>query len=116
MTPHVGFESIAILEYDSQEGGSHGGVVGAELGPTVVGKEYMRSWSDWSEHSGWIGIGGREFSAAGKKFGSSIKPGTFDGGGFGNWMDGQLSVGFYLGAGAGGAGGYVSVSWSGCKP
>ena len=116
LAPKVSVESIALVEYDSKEGGSHGGVLGLEVGPTVTGVESLRTWNDWQAHTGPILIGGEEFSAAGSKFGKNIKPGTFDAGGFANWMDGQLSVGGYLGGKVFGGGGYLSLSWSGCKP
>jgi len=115
LAPHVGVESIALVEYDSKEGGSHGGVLGLELGPTVTGVESLRTWNDWQSHTGPILIGGGEFSAASKTFGKNVQPGTFDAGGFANWMDGQLSVGGYLGGKIFGGGGYLSLSWNGCK-
>ena len=108
-------ESIRLVEYDTKDGGSHGGVLGLELGPTVTGVESLRTWKDWQSHTGPIFIGGKEFPAASSKFGKNIKPGTVDGGGFANWMDGQLSVGGYVGGKVFGGGGYFSLSWSGCK-
>lgn len=115
MAPEVGIESIGLVEYDSKEGGAHGGVLGLELGPVVVGVESLRTWNDWTSHTGPILIGGDEFSAASKMFGKNVKTGTLDAGGFASWMNGEFSVGGYLGAGIFGGGGYLSASWSGCN-
>ena len=116
VAPDVGLESIALVEYDTKGGGAHGGVLGAEFGPAVVGVESLRTWNDWQSHTGPILIGGDEFSAASRMFGKTIAPGTFDAGGFAGWMNGQLSIGGYLGGKVFGGGGYFSLSWSGCKP
>ncbi len=62
VAPDVGLESIALVEYDTKGGGAHGGVLGAEFGPAVVGVESLRTWNDWQSHTGPILIGGDEFS------------------------------------------------------
>ncbi|MBI1738112.1 MAG: RHS repeat-associated core domain-containing protein [Acidobacteria bacterium] len=116
VAPHVEVESLAIVEYDTEEGGAHGGVLALEVGPAVVGVESLRTWNDWKSHTGPIVIGGAEFSAASKKFGKSVKGGTFDAGGFANWMDGQLSLGGFVGGKVFGGGGFVSLSWRSCGP
>jgi RHS repeat-associated protein len=116
LAPHVGIESVGLVAYDSEEGGAHGGILGLESGPTVTGVESLRTWNDWQTHTGAIVLGGGKFSAASKKFGKNVKTGTLDAGGFANWTGGQLSVGGYLGGKIFGGGGYLSLSWSGCKP
>ncbi len=60
----------------------------------------MRTWKDWQAHAGPIG--------------RLIQGGTLDAGGFANWMDGQLSIGGYVGGHVYGGGGYASLSWNGC--
>jgi hypothetical protein len=40
LAPKVSIESIGLVEYDSKQGGSHGGVLGLEVGPTVTGVEF----------------------------------------------------------------------------
>lgn len=115
MIKEWGLESLGIIEYDSKEGGAHGGVFGLEIGPVVLGVESLRTWNDWKSHTGPIVIGGGEFSAASKISGKNVKAGTLELGGFANVMGEELSVGGYLGAGIFGGGGYLSVSSTGCK-
>ena len=74
-----GLESLGIIEYDSKEGGAHGGVFGLEIGPVVLGVESLRTWNDWKSHTGPIVIGGGEFSAASKISGKNVKAGTLVG-------------------------------------
>ena len=112
----VQLETIGLVEYDSREGGSHGGVVGLEFFKLfTVGVESLRTWNDGQAHTGPIAIGGLDFSAAGKKFGKTIKPGTFDAGGFLSWTNSQLSVGVYVGGKIFGGGGYANLSGRGCS-
>jgi len=74
----------------------------------------MRTWKDWQAHTGPIGIMGGEFPVQSQRFGRLIQGGTLDAGGFANWMDGQLSIGGYVGGHVYGGGGYASLSWNGC--
>jgi hypothetical protein len=111
-----GLESVGLVEWDTKEGGAHGGILGVEYGPAVLGIESMRTWRDWKVHTGPILIGGDEFSAAGKVFGKKLNAGTLDGGGFASYADGQLSLGGYLRGHVFGGGGYINLSWNGCKP
>lgn len=109
------FELLGVVGYDSKEGGAHGGILAAGAGPLVVGVESMRTWSDWKQHTGPIGLlggstpttGTGPFNIAGKDYG-----------GFAQYQNGQLSVGGYGGGSAAsgraaGVGGYVTVSLTG---
>jgi hypothetical protein len=96
-------EALALLQYDTKTGGSHGGLVGGGVGPATVGFESMRNWSDWSVTNSMIGLGG---SHGGKvDLGGLIEP-TSNG----------VTVGGYAGAGSFGGGGYITVSTGPCKP
>jgi|GEM_PF-3200168 len=112
-------EILGVIEYDSKLGGSHGGIFAAGAGNRVYGVDASRTWSDWQEHDGLIALGGGEFSAASSKFGKKLNVDTLDYGGLAVF-DGDLNVGGYAGLSLGsgrtfGGGGYVTLSWGGCK-
>jgi hypothetical protein len=103
---------LALVEYDSQQGGAHGGLVGGGVGPYTVGFESMRSWRDWQSTTTPIGLGGSEFENNTPI--GPIRPGTIDLGGFAQPAGNKLSIGAYGGAGAAGAGGYLTLGLGGC--
>ena len=96
-------ELLALVQYDTKTGGSHGGLVGGGLGPATVGFESMRNWRDWSVTNSMIGLGG---SHVGKvDVGGLIVPSS-----------NGVTVGGYAGGGSFGGGGYVTISPGPCKP
>jgi hypothetical protein len=50
-------EILGLVEYDSRDGGAHGGLFGGGVGPFTVGPEGMRHWRGWREEWSVIGIG-----------------------------------------------------------
>ncbi len=112
-------ESLAVIAYDSKEGGSHGGILAGGIGHYTGGIESVRTWSDWQEHTSPIGFVGGASSLTPTSVGP-LKVNEANYGGLFQYQNGQLSVGGYLGGanketgrGAGG-GGYITLSWSGC--
>jgi RHS repeat-associated protein len=101
-------EVLALVNYDSADGGSHGGLVAGGLGGVLWGREWMRNWNDWSQHSSPIGLAGRETKSAGN---SLIKPGTEMGAGalYQPHGDGSQSLGLWGSIKAGGVGAYVTT-------
>jgi RHS repeat-associated protein len=99
----VHMEALALLQYDSKTGGSHGGLVGAGAGSFTVGFESMRNWSDWSVTNSVVGLGGSHI-------------GEVDLGGIAEPTTGGITLGGYAGVGSYGGGGYVTLSAGECKP
>jgi hypothetical protein len=113
-------EILALVQYDSESGGSHGGLIGGGAEKFTFGGEFMRTWSDWEEHRAPIALGGPSFPGASRFFGKSVNVQSRDVGGIATYEDGKLNLGLYGGATfgskrMGGAGGYVSLSWNGCN-
>jgi hypothetical protein len=81
-------------------------------GPYTVGFESMRSWRDWQSTTTPIGLGGSEFENNTPI--GPIRPGTINLGGFAQPAGNKLSIGAYGGAGAVGAGGYLTLGLGGC--
>ena len=93
-------EAVALLQYDSRTGGSHGGLVGVGAGPFTLALETMRNWRDWSASNGITGLGGGHI---GKFELGALAQSTQDG----------LVLGGYAGIGVGGGGGYLTISVGG---
>jgi hypothetical protein len=88
-----------LIQYDTENGGSHGGIVAGGTSSVSYGFESMRTWSDWQAHTGPIAIGGRT-SLRGHT-GLVMQP-----------DNGNLTVGAFLGRGTdlpGGLGGFVTI-------
>ena len=110
-------EVLAFVSYDSQLGGSHGGILAGKLGPWSGGFEFIRTWSDWKETKAPVvflnGVSQLPVPTG------PLKMTSKDYGGVLELEDGQLQVGGYAGgtfAGrAGGLGFYLSLALlSGC--
>jgi hypothetical protein len=89
-----------------------------QYGPVAVGRELSRSWNDWQEHWTYLGFLSGEKGPIGSGP-MRIKKSEW-GGVFQPNPDGSISVGGYLGANIGvgrdvGTGGYMNLSWNGCK-
>jgi hypothetical protein len=113
-------EGLGVVAYDSQTGGEHGGILAAEAGHYAGGVESVRTWSDWQEHTSFIGFANGEQSITPKKLG----PMTMDKANYGGlfqWQNGQLVFGGYLGGANSttgrflGGGAYFAVGFGGCK-
>ena len=109
---------LAVISYDSLEGGAHGVIGEVGYGPVAVGRELSRSWNDWQEHWTYLGFLSGEKGPIGSGP-MRIKKSEW-GGVFQPNPDGSISVGGYLGANIGvgrdvGTGGYMNLSWNGCK-
>lgn len=112
-------EAVAVVGWDSKEGGAHGVVIAGGIGPLSGGYEFSRTWSDWKEHRTPIvfvggdkhihGIGGKKFDGQGQ-YGAL---GQYDP------VNHMLTLGGYGGGAkdtfAGGLGGYVVLSWNNCQ-
>jgi RHS repeat-associated protein len=114
-TVPLGGELIAVVQYDSEEGGSHGGIYGLDLGNQLVaGVEAMRTWSDWQEHLTPIGIQNFELSSS-RTFGKHIEPGSVDAGVLLTTDGpGRVSIGGYAGFGVLGGGAYMTLTAGSC--
>jgi RHS repeat-associated protein len=113
-------EVLGLVQYDSQSGGAHGGLLGIGAGHFTGGFESMRTWNDWQTHTGPIALGGVEIPGASRQFGKKIDVHSRDIGGLAQYDDGNLSLGLYSGITLGsrrtfGGGAYVTLSWSGCR-
>lgn len=109
----VHFEGLGLVQYDSEEGGSHGALLGAAAGHFTFGYEWMRTWHDWQEHSGPIVLGGKEILGPTRFFGRQVNSHSRDFGGLAQYEGGHLSLGIYggitMGSGrAYGGGGYFT--------
>jgi hypothetical protein len=116
-------EAVAVVGYDSQEGGAHGSVWAGGLslpGDKVGisgGIEVSRTWRDWQEHREPIVFpadrSGHAPTIGGIKFADHVQGGPLV-----QYANGQLSIGGYLGGVkgtlVGGGGGYVNLSWKPC--
>ena len=101
-------ELLGLLQWDSQDGGSHGGLVAAGRGPAMVGVESMRNWRDWATHYGYVGLAG--LKGASRWFGKAVgRPGSVEVGGVVATEDGTTSVGAYAGGDVIGAGAYMTI-------
>ena len=101
-------ESLALVQWDSQDGGSHGGLVGVGVGAAVAALEAVRSWADGAVHYGGLLL--REAKGASRAFGKAVgRPGEIDLGWLVGREDGHTSVGGYIGLGVVGAGGYATL-------
>ena len=105
-------ELLGLLEYDSQEGGAHGALLGAGVGPFTVGFESMRYWRNWQSRTTPIGLGGHESKTNKKLGGANI--GKIAAGGLAQLDGNNFNVGGYGGAGIAGGGGYVTLRWTDC--
>lgn len=109
-------EGLALVQYDSEEGGSHGALVGAGAGKYTLGVESMRTWSNWQEHTSPIALGGIEMPGSSSFFGKKLNTHTRDIGGLVQYEHGHLSLGVYGGVTMGshrtvGGGFYFTFSW-----
>jgi hypothetical protein len=111
---------LALIAYDSIEGGSHEALLGAGSGHYTFGFEAKRTWKDWKQTFSPIGLAGIEIPGASREFGKKISVQKWEFGGLFQYENGHLSVGLYGGFTLGkgrtfGAGSYFTLSWSGCK-
>jgi RHS repeat-associated protein len=90
-------EALALVQYDSEEGGSHGGLMGAGVGHYTFGFEAMRTWKDWQEHISPIALGGIEIPGVTRAFGRQLNTHSRDIGGLAQLENGHLSLGIYGG-------------------
>ena len=104
---------LALVEYDSEQGGSYGGLAGVGVGPYMVGVESMRSLRDWQSTTTPIGLSGPEFEN--KTPIGPIRPGKIAVGGFVQPAGNKLGIGAYGGAGVVGGGGYLTLGFGGCQ-
>ena len=111
-------EVLAVVNYDSSKGGSHGGLVAGGVGPLTGGFESMRNWNDWTEEKSPIGFLNGHAGGQPLKFGPLSL--TKDYGGLAEVDDGMLNLGGYFGLSSkkslrtGGVGGYLSLSLDPC--
>jgi len=118
-------EALALVEYDTRLGGAHGTLWAGGLDVPYVrhftgGVEVMRTWRDREVHTAPIGLGGKEIPGASSFFGKGIDIAHKDIVGLAQYENGNLSAGVYggitMGSGrAFGGGGYLTLSWAGCK-
>jgi len=115
----VAAEGIAVVAYDSQSGGEHGGIIAGGFGNFTGGIESTRTWSDWQEHTSFIGFINGTQSITPRNLGPmNVTEGDY--GGLAQFINGQLVLGTYGGVGttggrAAGGGFYLSLSWGKCK-
>ena len=107
---HGDFEAIGLFEYDTKEGGAHGGLLGVGGGPLLFGFESMRRWRTWKAESSPIGLGGGEFNVP-KKVGLKLR--NIEQIDFGGFVQ-PASIGGYIGTANLGFGAYVNLSPGGC--
>lgn len=109
-----------LVQYDSQDGGAHGGLVGIGAGHFIGGFESMRTWNDWQAHTSPIVLGGIEIPGASRQFGKKMNVASRDVGGLAQSENGSVSLGFYSGVtfGSGrtfGGGAYGTLRWNACR-
>jgi hypothetical protein len=114
----VSGECLVLLQYDSEEGGSHSSLWAGGLGPFSGGVEVTRTWKDWEEKVTPIGLGEHEIPSSSKIFGKKVVISSWDIGGFVDYDSEQKEfslggfAGFTLGSGRSfGGGGYSTWGW-----
>lgn len=109
-----GVEALALLNYDSTSGGSHGGLLAIDMPFGFAwGHEWMRDWNTWQQHDSSIGF--KETSESHLPSGGKRDTGGL----FQANDDGSISIGAYGGGASStrrvlGGGGYMTMSWNGC--